>query len=75
MDLIGQLDDLVLQTQNGERPLGSVRLRDVCPSSGTGAVAALMYAIVQVCQFLFEVFSIGLPRHAVDAWRGVPLKR
>src|SRR5262245_39158186 len=40
------LDDLVLQTQNGKRPLGSVRLRDVCPSGGTGAVAALVYAIV-----------------------------
>src|SRR5262245_30615752 len=68
------LDDLVLQTQNGKPPLRSVRLRDVCPSSWMGAVAALVYAIVQVRKFLFEVFSIGLPCHAVDARRRVPLK-
>ena len=58
-----------------ERPLGSVCLRDVCPSGGTGAVAALMYAIVQVRQFLLEVFSVGLPRHAIDARCSVPLER
>src|SRR5262245_15656001 len=68
------LDDLVLQTQNGERPLGSVRLRDVCPSGRAGAVAALVYAIVQVRQFFLKVFSVGLPRHAIDTRRGVPLE-
>ena len=52
------LDHLVLETQNGKRPLRSVRLRDVCPSSRTGAVATLVDAIVQSCQFLFEVFSV-----------------
>ena len=65
------LDDLVLETQNCERPLRSVRLWDVCPSGRAGAVAALVNAIVQVRQFSFEVFSVGLPRHAVDARRGV----
>ena len=65
---------MIFQTQNGERPR-SVRLRDECPTSGTGAVAALVHAVVQVCQFLLEVFPVGLPRHAVDARRGVPLKR
>src|SRR5215813_13807825 len=69
------LDDLVLQTQDGKRPLRSIRLRDVCPSGWTGAVAALVHAIVQVRQFLFEVFSVALPRHAVDTRCGVPLKR
>src|SRR5262245_11809464 len=68
------LDDLVLQTQDGKRPLRSVRLRDVCPSGGTGAVAALVHAIVQVCQFLLEVFSIGPPRHAIDTRGSVPLE-
>ena len=29
---------------------------------------------MQSCQFLFEVFSVGLPRHAIDARRGVPFK-
>jgi hypothetical protein len=34
-----------------------------------------VYAIVQIRQFLVEVFSVGLPRHAVvDAWRRVSLK-
>ena len=61
------LDDLVLQAPDAQRPLRAVRLRDVCPSGRTGAIAALVYPIVQVFQFLFEVFSVGLPRHAVDA--------
>src|SRR5262249_52031119 len=68
------LDDFVLETQNGKRPLSPVRLRDVGPSSGAGTVATLVDAIVQFRQFLFEVFSVGLPRHTVDARRGVPLK-
>ena len=29
---------------------------------------------MQIRQLLFEVFSVGLPRHAVDAWRRVSLK-
>src|SRR5215471_20847866 len=68
------LDDFVLKTQNGKRPLSPVRLRYVCPSSGAGAVVTLVDAIVQFRQFLFEVFSVGLPRHAVDTRRGVPFK-
>jgi hypothetical protein len=63
------LDDLVLYTQDGERPLRSVRLRDVDPSGRAGAVAAFVDVVVQIRQFLFEVVSVGLPRHAVDAWR------
>src|ERR1700746_359993 len=34
-----------------------------------------VHFIVQFLQLLFEVFSIGLPRHAVDARCGVPFKR
>src|SRR5712692_10955925 len=69
------LDDLVLQTQSAERPLGAVRLRDVCPSGRPGPVAAPVYPIVQVFQFLFESFSIGLPRHAIDPGRRVTRER
>src|SRR5215831_3696199 len=29
---------------------------------------------MQIRQLLFEIFSVGLPRHAVDAWRRVSLK-
>src|ERR1700751_4571600 len=36
------LDDLVLDTQDGERPLRSIRLRDVGPSGRAGAVAAFV---------------------------------
>lgn len=60
-------DGLVLYTQNGERPPRPVSLRDVCPSGRAGAVAAFVYTIVKIRQSLFEVFSVGLPRHAVDA--------
>src|SRR6267378_2002697 len=34
----GLLDDLVLQAPDTQRPLRSVRLRDVCPSSRAGAI-------------------------------------
>ena len=34
-----------------------------------------MHALVQVFQFLFEVFSIGLPRHAIDPGRRVTRER
>ena len=34
-----------------------------------------MHALVQVFQFLFEVFSIGLPRHAIDPGRSVTRER
>src|SRR5262249_52127492 len=44
------------------------RLRYVCPTGGTGG------AIVQYRKFFFEVFSVGLPRHAIDTRRGVPFE-
>src|SRR5580658_6650732 len=69
------LDDLVLQTQNAEWPLGAVRLRDVCPSGRVGPVAVSVHSIVQVFQFLFERFSIGLPCHAIDPGRSVTRER
>src|SRR5215467_14987607 len=69
------LDDLVLQTQNAEWPLGTVRLRDVGPSGWASPVAAPMHSLVQVFQFLFERFSIGLPCHAIGSGRSVARKR
>jgi hypothetical protein len=69
------LDDLVLQTQNAEWPLGAVRLRDVCPSGRARPIAAPMHSVVQVLQFLFERFSVGLPCHAIDSRRSVPRER
>src|SRR6266571_2251280 len=42
------LDDLVLQAQNAQWPLGAVRLRDVYPSGQSGSVTAAMHSLVQV---------------------------
>src|ERR1700674_3062690 len=69
------LDDLVLQTENAEWPLGAVRLRDVCPSGGARPIAAPMHSIVQVFDFLFEGFSISLPCHTIDSGRSVTRER
>src|SRR5580693_3117654 len=60
---------------NAEWPLRSVRLRDVCPSGRARPIAAPMHSIVQVFQFLFERFSVGLPCHAIDSGRSVSRER
>ena len=69
------LDDLVLQTQNAEWPLRAVCLRDVCPSGRARPIAAPMHSIVQVLQFLFEGFPVGLPCHAIYSRRSVTRER
>src|SRR5712671_1867542 len=69
------LDDFVLQAQNAERPFRAISLRNVGSSGRTRSVTAPVHLVVQVLQLLFEVLSVGLPRHAVDARRGVPFKR
>src|SRR6202795_615172 len=58
-----------------EWPLGAVRLRDICPSGRARPIAAPMHSIVQVLQFLFERFSIGLPCHAIASGRSVTRER
>ena len=69
------LDDLVLQAQNAQWPLGAVRLRDIRPSGRSGSIAAPMHSLVQVFQFLFERFPIGLPCHAIGPGRSVTRER
>src|SRR5215471_14976224 len=69
------LDDFVLQAQNAQRPFRAISLRNVGSSGRTRSVTAPVHLIVQVLQLLFEVLSVGLPRHAVDAWRGIPFER
>src|SRR5260370_7027378 len=68
------LNDFVLQAQNAQWPFRAVSLRNVGSSGGTRSVTAPVHLVVQVLQLLFTVFSVGLPRHAVDARRGVPFK-
>src|SRR5215467_14117860 len=69
------LDDFILQAQNAQRALRAISLRNVGSSGRMRPVTAAVHLIVQFLQLLFEVFSIGLPRHAVDARRRVPFKR
>src|ERR1019366_5407720 len=69
------LDDFVLQAQNAQRPFRAISLRYVGPSGWTCSVTAPVHPIVQLLQLFFEVLSVGLPPHAVDARRGVPFKR
>src|ERR1019366_10819396 len=65
------LDDFVLQTQNAQRPFRAISLRNVGLSGRTRSVTAPVHLVVQVLQLLFEVLSVGLPRHTVDARRNV----
>ena len=70
----GLLDDLVLQAPDAQGPLRAVGLRDVCPSGRPGAVASLVYPLVQILQLRFEIFPVGPPRHAIDPRRCVTLQ-
>src|SRR6267143_1692491 len=49
--------------------------RIVLAASRPRSITAPVHFVVQFLQLLFEVLSVGLPRHAVDARRGVPFKR
>ena len=69
------LDDLVLQAPDAQRALGAVRLRNVAPLGRARSIAAFVNPFVQVFEFIVEIFSVGLPRHAVDAGRSVSHKR
>src|SRR6202049_3128966 len=69
------LDDFILQAQNAQWPFRAVSLRNVSSSGRTRPVTAPVHLVVQFLQLLFEVLSVGLPRHAVDARCGVPFER
>src|ERR1700722_13772887 len=69
------LDDFVLQAQNAQRSFRTISLRNVGSSGRSRSITTPVHMVVQVLQLLFEVLSVGLPRHAVDSRRGVPFKR
>src|SRR5258706_13212715 len=69
------LDDFVLQAQNAQRPFRAISLRNVGSPGRTRSVTAPVHLVVQALQLLFEVLSVGLPRHTVDTRRGVPFER
>ena len=65
------LNNLVFQTPDAQRPLRAVRLGNVTPLGRTRSIAAFVNPFVQVFEFVVEISSVGLPRHPVDAGRGV----
>src|ERR1700693_2994313 len=69
------LDDFVLQAQNAQWPFRAVSLRNIGSSGWPRPITAPVHLVVQFLQLLFEVLSVGLPRLAGDARRGVPFER
>jgi hypothetical protein len=65
----------VAHAPDAQRSLRAVGLRDVTPFGRACSVAAFVNPLVQVCQLRFEVFSVGLPRHAIDPRRSITLER
>ena len=69
------LNNLVLQAPDAQRPLRAIGLRYVAPLGRMGSIAAAVHPIVQVFQFLFEIFSVGLSHHTIRPGRRIMLKR
>lgn len=65
----GSLDEFVFQRGNAERPLPSVRLRDVRPTRWLRTVRSLVQSLMQVSKLLFEPGLVLLPRHSVHPGR------
>ena len=69
------LNDFVLQAQNAQGPFRAIRLRNVSSSGRTRSVPSPVHPIVKLLQLFFEILSVRLPRHAINARCGVPFKR
>ena len=69
------LDNLVLQRRDADRPFPPVRLRDVDPLDGPGAVRPALQARAQVLEVRFQGFPVARPRLPIDARRRVVLQR
>lgn len=70
----GLLHDLVLQGRYTDRPLPSIRLRDMHPSHRKRMVAAAMDPVLQVREASFEVLAVLAPRDPIDPSRRILLQ-
>jgi len=71
----GLLDHLVLQRRNPERPLSTIRFRDIHSSRWLRSVSAAVYPAVQIDKPTFQPSLILLPRDTVHSWSGLTLQR
>jgi hypothetical protein len=68
------VNNLVLQRRYPERPLPSVRLRNVHPSRWLRSISAPLNPAVQIGEPIFQTGLILLPRDAVHARSGFTLQ-
>src|SRR5271157_1683586 len=68
------LNDFVFQGGNCQRPLPSVRLRNVCPAGRLGPVSPTVDAAMQIDEPALKVYLVLLPRDAIHAWGGLTLE-
>ena len=64
-----RLDDLILQSSNAERPLSTIRLRNVSSTRWQRSIRSCLDASVEVREVLLEAFRVFDPRHLVDTRR------
>src|SRR5689334_13532932 len=68
------LYDLVLQRRHTDRPLSSVRFRDVNSHDGLCSIRSSFQPSGEVCEVSLEGFAVVLPRFAIDAGARVSLE-
>src|ERR1035437_1776323 len=69
------LNDFVLQRRDPERPLPTIRFRDVHSSRWLRSISATVNSAVQIGEPTFQPSLILLPRDAVHPWSGLTLQR
>jgi site-specific DNA recombinase len=69
------LNDLVLQRSDPQRPLPTVRLRDVRTPRWRRPVAPRLHPLVQILQVDLQVLPVTGPGHPIHPWRRVRADR
>src|SRR5215467_9998020 len=70
----GLMDNLVLQRRNPERPLSTIRFRDIHSSRWLRSVSAAVNPAVQIDKPTFQPGLILLPSDTVHSWSGLTLQ-
>src|SRR5215469_1587900 len=70
----GLLNNLVLQRRDPERPLSTIRLRDIHSSRWLRSISAAVNSAVQIDKPTFQPSLIPLPSDAVHSRRGLSLQ-